>query len=143
VIALDIVNLTSISISNSTGTLLISGSITSQYGSGIDFHTDGTLIVSGQVSSSGRLQKTGSGRLVFQPAGGFPPSRIVQTRLAEGEFELTGWGLPGVTYAIEASDDLKDWNGIGQSICGDSGEYVFTDSASGNLQRRFYRVRSP
>ena len=142
VLALGILGAGSLTISNSTGTLLISGDISNHYGS-IEFHTDGMLIVSGTISSSGRVQKTGSGTLVFHPMGQFPRSRIVQTRFANGELSLTGWGLPGVTYAIEASDDLKVWGRIGQSICADSGEYIFTDSASGTLQKRFYRVRSP
>ena len=140
-IALDVVNLNSISISNSTGTLIISGNITSEYGGRLDFHTDGTLIVSGQINGSERVRKTGSGTLIFQPSGGFPPSRIVETWLANGRFELIGWGLPGVTYAIESSENLKDWQKIGEGICANSGEYSFTDPQSGTF--RFYRIRSP
>src|SRR5206468_9434960 len=77
VIALDIIGAGSLAISNSTGTLLITGNITNYYGGGVDFHTDGKLIVFGQVTGLGPVRKTGSCTLIFRTADGSPQSRFV------------------------------------------------------------------
>ncbi|MDB6035005.1 MAG: hypothetical protein JWM16_5343, partial [Verrucomicrobiales bacterium] len=60
--------------------------------------------------------------------------------LVNGKFSLTINGDTGVSYLVEASTDLVNWTPIA-TVVPANGAAVVTDDDSGNLPKRFYRVR--
>lgn len=52
-------------------------------------------------------------------------------------------GLPGVTYAIQASSNLVDWITVGTATADADGIVRFTEPAGASTPRRFYRVMEP
>lgn len=56
---------------------------------------------------------------------------------------LKAVGCAGITYAIEASIDLADWEVIGSSLADANGWIDFVDADAWLYPQRFYRVRSP
>jgi len=53
---------------------------------------------------------------------------------------LDNGGVPGDTIYIESSGDLVNWNTISTNVLS-GGSYIFTDTASSNYSRQFYRAR--
>jgi len=61
--------------------------------------------------------------------------------LPDGGFQLTVYGQPGQSYALQASTNLGDWTPIMMVNCVYSnGTATVMDPASGNFSRRFYRL---
>ena len=58
---------------------------------------------------------------------------------AEG-FVLRFSGEPGLRFMLEASEDLREWEEVGEVAVGPEGEGVATDGAPGD-GHRFYRLR--
>ncbi len=54
---------------------------------------------------------------------------------ASGQFGLTVAGVPGYSYAVQASTDLVNW----VSIRTNTAPFTFTDSNAARFNRRFYR----
>jgi uncharacterized repeat protein (TIGR01451 family) len=69
------------------------------------------------------------------------PPRLTQPMVqADGTLRFTVQGDAGVTYAIEASEDLATWTEIG-TVSMTERTAVFVDPQAGSLSRRFYRAR--
>jgi hypothetical protein len=65
-------------------------------------------------------------------------------RLGEGgAIEINFQGVDGVEYAIEASTNLVHWEVIGTATTDQDGNVRFVDPASGQHERRYYRVFEP
>ena len=60
---------------------------------------------------------------------------------AGGAFVLTGAGLSGHTYEIQATTNFTDWTVIGTQAVGPDGVLSFNDSTAPNFPNRFYRTR--
>lgn len=60
-----------------------------------------------------------------------------------GTMQLLASGLPGKTYAIQASTNLSDWTQIGTTVAADNGLVSFLDSQAGNYTNRAYRLAAP
>lgn len=60
--------------------------------------------------------------------------------LPDGSARLEVLGVPGFTYAVEASDDLVTWTPVGSLTVGADGRFEFTDPDAQSEGRRFYRI---
>jgi hypothetical protein len=68
------------------------------------------------------------------------PTILAPTAQFNGNgFQATFTALPGLTYVVEASSDLKNWGTV-QVIQATGPVMSFSDSET-NMPRRFYRVR--
>ena len=52
-------------------------------------------------------------------------------------------GTPGVTYRIQASTNLVNWQDIGTSLANTNCIYTFTDTNTASHPHRFYRTVTP
>lgn len=69
-----------------------------------------------------------------------PPAQARATlRFATGQAALTGAGVAGHTYQIQATTNLVSWVVLGQQIAGADGSFAFTDTDATNYPARFYR----
>jgi hypothetical protein len=57
--------------------------------------------------------------------------------------QIAGTGDTNVTYRVQASSDLINWQDIGTAMANGSGAFEFVDGASGGFPKRFYRVIIP
>ncbi|MBI1842576.1 MAG: autotransporter-associated beta strand repeat-containing protein [Verrucomicrobia bacterium] len=66
-------------------------------------------------------------------------------RLSDGSIQLKGKGAPGVSYTVEANDDLRtsNWLNLGSISANGLGALIFTDSKATNHVQRFYRFVAP
>jgi len=79
-----------------------------------------------------------AGTLSVLPAG----LRTIQ--IVESNARLSGTGAPGVSYAIQATTDLVDWQNIGTATANTNGVLEFEDRDIPNFNIRFYRaIASP
>jgi autotransporter-associated beta strand protein len=86
----------------------------------------------------------GTGNDVVLTRVAAPPSRLDSlVALTEDAADLRGSGLPGLTYTLEASTDLRSWLLIGPATTDSDGLYEFIDPEAPVFTRRFYRVLSP
>jgi hypothetical protein len=58
-------------------------------------------------------------------------------------FALSAPGQPQVTYSIQASPDLAQWQPIGTATANTGGQFEFEDAAPLPSESRFYRVVFP
>jgi len=65
------------------------------------------------------------------------------TQLSPGNIELGGSGDTNVTYTIQTSSDLVNWQSIGTATSGGSGVFQFQDSNATNSTAGFYRTSLP
>jgi len=56
--------------------------------------------------------------------------------LTNNQFQFSLTGVPGFTYAIQASTNLADWTFLGTN----SSPYIFLDYAASDFPQRFYRA---
>ena len=56
---------------------------------------------------------------------------------------ITGAGGADVTYTVQASSDLVNWQEIGTTTADGSGAFEFVDAEAANFTARFYRVVLP
>jgi autotransporter-associated beta strand protein len=73
-----------------------------------------------------------------------PPNIGGLTRQVNGQIQLTGAGIPGYSYSIEANDDLNtaNWINLGSLIADpQTGGLLFIDADAPNHSMRFYRFR--
>ena len=63
--------------------------------------------------------------------------------LADRKVELIVLGRPGVTYSIEASTNLLQWQVIGAATADPGGVFDFIDGDAPQFPGRFYRTRTP
>ena len=72
-----------------------------------------------------------------------PSPNLVVTNLPGGVYQIRGDGIPGLTYRIQATEELQNpvWQTLGEVTADSSGIFVFTDSAVGT--QRFYRSVYP
>ena len=71
---------------------------------------------------------TRSGSIAQEPGGGYRISFI---------------GNPGVTYAIQYSDDLTEWHPLGTATAGPDAIFSIVDIPPADTPQRFYRVALP
>jgi hypothetical protein len=55
---------------------------------------------------------------------------------------LNGTGVPGITYRIDASTNLVNWQQIGTVTPGSTGTFQIDDSKMSLFSKRFYRVKA-
>jgi hypothetical protein len=60
-----------------------------------------------------------------------------------GSMEVKSFGIPGVTYLIQASTDLSTWTTISTNVASSTGVILFLDTDAPNHSSRFYRVAAP
>jgi hypothetical protein len=69
------------------------------------------------------------------------PDKIATIALAtlerNGCFKLRVDGIPGVTYVIQTSTNLRAWTAVATNL---GGPFDWEDPAFGQFERRFYRV---
>jgi autotransporter-associated beta strand protein len=89
----------------------------------------------------------GSNDVVLTQIGTTPSARLSGiTRLDNGQVQLTGTGIPGVSYSIEANFDLgtTNWVNLGEVTAQPpTGALQFTDLDAGQYAQRFYRFVAP
>ncbi|HEU5395933.1 MAG TPA: Ig-like domain repeat protein, partial [Verrucomicrobiae bacterium] len=64
-------------------------------------------------------------------------------RQPDGSVRVTASGLPGQTYLIQASEDLKNWLTIGTNQPYANGLILFQDQEATNYPSRYYRLAAP
>src|SRR5205823_8388760 len=67
--------------------------------------------------------------------------RLRITRLPSRAVQLSGAGVAGLSYEVQATSDLKTWASIGNLTADDSGNVLFTDSQAPAFAQRYYRPR--
>jgi hypothetical protein len=92
------------------------------------------------VDKNGNVYVTGYETL---PGGGtgivtIKYSPVVLQRRSDGAFILQAQGSPGESFAIEASEDLQSWLGIGNATADSNGLAQFTDTNAPAYPARFY-----
>jgi hypothetical protein len=70
-----------------------------------------------------------------------PPTLLAVAHLTNGQFLLRLNGEPGRSYAIDASTNLSQWNGLITNSTGATGTLDYLDSTATNHPSRFYRGR--
>jgi len=62
-------------------------------------------------------------------------------RIRTGTLQLAATGLPGLTYSVQATDDLttNNWITLGNITADSLGNLAFTDATAPNYSVRFYR----
>ncbi len=72
-----------------------------------------------------------------------PPQIGAINPLPNGQIQLSGTGLPGSSYTVEANNDLNttNWIGLGVIAASQNGALFFTDIDAPNHSMRFYRFR--
>jgi hypothetical protein len=72
------------------------------------------------------------------------PATFAGVRLQNAQaLELQFVGSPHRTYGLEVSTNLFDWLPLGTVTMDINGNLGFTDSVSGLVPARFYRLRFP
>jgi subtilisin-like proprotein convertase family protein len=71
------------------------------------------------------------------------PTITTIMRVANGSIRFVGTGQPQVTYSIQASPDLAQWQPIGTATANTGGQFEFEDTAPLPSESRFYRVAFP
>jgi hypothetical protein len=89
------------------------------------------------VSNIAGTANTQARLLVNPPA---PPQIKSITQLSDHRFRLLWEGSANLTYTIEASTNLVNWITL-TNLSSQAGIFEFTDSATTNFARRFYRAR--
>ncbi|HZV35629.1 MAG TPA: NF038122 family metalloprotease [Verrucomicrobiae bacterium] len=72
----------------------------------------------------------------------FTAPRVSQTRLANGNFQLTFNSVTGLNFQVQASTNLPSgaWTTLGAPVESPAGHYIFTDTQTSSHPTRFYRV---
>jgi autotransporter-associated beta strand protein len=68
------------------------------------------------------------------------------TSTGNGQIQLTGSGVSGWTYSVQANDDLLNpngWQTIGTATADGNGAFQFNDPDAPNHTQRFYRLQAP
>jgi hypothetical protein len=91
----------------------------------------------GALNGGWALEITTVGFLNLPPQA---PRLASPTIIDNGNLTFMVQGDAGMTYVIEASEDLKTWAAVGTvTLSGSSA--VFEDANTGSFNRRFYRVQ--
>jgi autotransporter-associated beta strand protein len=107
-------------------------------------------LAEGATVTAGLLQyaisyKGGTGNdVVLTQTSVTPSPQITQlTKLPNGQMQITGTGIVGATYFVEATTTLgtPNWSDIGSIAADWNGGIKFTDPNAVNFPQRFYRFR--
>jgi len=98
-------------------------------------------VAMGSLSAANYSFSFVEGTLTIAPPGSITMSTVA--RLENSHARITGVGDAGVTYHIEASSDLVNWEDIGTATAGAGGDFEFDDPSAVHLSRCFYRVVLP
>ena len=79
-------------------------------------------------------------RIVSENLKAIPAFLEPLRRTAEGFFQFTVFGQPGVPYAVEYTRDFQEWILHGE-YQDEEGTFTFEDNLTGTDRYRFYRVR--
>ena len=136
----------------------IIGAVSNQY---LVVKNDGADLVNGTFSSLAEGASVTNNGVVFsityhggdgndvvliQQTLGTPPQFGIIQRDTGGRINLSGAGIPGVTYTVEAAENLNppaQWQDIGTALANGTGQLMFTDGNAPNFPIRFYRFRLP
>ncbi len=106
----------------------------------------GALLTSGAVTYQISYTGGDGNDVTLTRVVGAPPSTISPLAFSNGVPVLSGVGLPGVPYVLEATADLNvpiPWQPILTNTADGAGVYQFLDFGGTNFPMRFYRVLSP
>ena len=106
----------------------------------------GALVFSGAVTYEISYTGGDGNDVTLTRVVGAPPSTIQPVSFSNGVPVLSGAGLPGVPYVLEATADLNvpiPWQPILTNTADGAGLYQFLDFDGTNFPMRFYRVLSP
>jgi hypothetical protein len=133
------------------------GSVSNQYV--IVNHPTGTtstifagLLENGIVTANNGVQfrisyvgGDGNDTVLTQLSMPVPPQWTTVTRLSNKQTQLSGLGLAGLAYSVQANDSLNStgWLSIGAVTGQAGGALQFTDSDAPNHPVRFYRLSLP
>jgi len=107
-------------------------------------------LAEGATVTAGLLQyaisyKGGTGNDVVLTQTAVPPSPQITllTKLPNGQMQITGTGIAGNAYFVEATTNLgtPNWSEIGSTAVDWNGGIKFTDPNAVNFPQRFYRFR--
>ena len=85
---------------------------------------------------------TGTAMVSVDASSGNGPS-VVSITLNAGLPTISFTGIPGFTYAIQASADMVNWSEIGTVTAGSNGLFQFTDANANRYSARYYRTSAP
>ncbi len=96
------------------------------------------------VTDSWGLSDEGTVTVVVRELNDHGLSVLGAPVLESGTATVRFAGIPGVTYDIQACDDLglQNWLKIGEALAGAFGLFEFEDKAAGAHLNRYYRARS-
>jgi hypothetical protein len=77
----------------------------------------------------------------YRPPLRLPPGALSRAEL--GGMRLRFQAVSGVTYTLQASEDLVHWMPLGTATDRGGGEFEFIDATAVSTPRRFYRVAAP
>jgi hypothetical protein len=78
---------------------------------------------------------------VFVAPAALPSGNLVGIQmLSNGRATIRFAGIPGLSYAVEASQDLVGWTRLGTAPAGPNGIISLDDPQAGLFNRRFYRT---
>jgi hypothetical protein len=66
----------------------------------------------------------------------FPAAALDSPLCASSQFQFTVNGVPGLTYVVEASTNLLDW----EAVATNTPPFVFVDQTASDCSQRFYRA---
>jgi hypothetical protein len=86
---------------------------------------------------------TGNDVVLTQIAGLPAPTITLLSKLPEGQMQITGKGISGYAYQIEANSNLgtTNWSILGNVVANWNGDMNFTDADALNHPQRFYRLK--
>ena len=117
--------------------------------------TNSTLVVTNLQSSdagtysviidNGSLSSSASAVLTLNQLP--PPPTTQGIQIVSGNVEVSFGGIPGQTYAIEATQNLNPfitWTPVATNLVADgNGLFKYVDTQAGSLPMRFFRARTP
>ncbi len=98
----------------------------------------GTATITVTVTDGDGMIASDSFVLTIKPPG--PVTMTSVAPLAGNNFRITGAGDTNVTYTIQASTNLLQWQNIGAATAGGNGLFQFDDLNATNSFLRFYRT---
>lgn len=110
--------------------------------------TNNAVFVLGQSQTFKITYNGGDGNDVVLTQLTIPPAPSMGgiTNVGNGQIQITGSGVPGWVYAVEATETIGDansWQPVGSATADQNGKLVFVDPDANKHAMRFYRFKAP